>query len=349
MSFVIALQGKESTKIVDGKEVRVIPFVGSDDEGTFSQMGIGILDPVSGRASIWGLVAPHLIIQSWRGMKILEKVKVIESGTLCHCWTVANRNMPECDRRHLESLAKQCGGLEKVNQIRDQVLNSVPGPKVLDRMITRLNEKGVDIDRWDLEEEIDKGTIAKSPTIQGLFQKIEQEKTESEEREKLIKKPLLVNESLSVFFVDLGISNFIIGGGIGAYGMDWGHIKIEELDETVKRDSLYLGGKFASLEHTTSGPETKVIPCGPGMTAYSTSFGEIEQPHFTAKDGTEYTFLAAKFGKTKHRFYVKTKVTKPGSTVTIVTTIPRLREMIGPLPAPEPPKKWWQKLFKSKG
>lgn len=140
---------------------------------------------------------------------------------------------------------------------------------------------------------------------------------------------------MSAFFADLGIGSFIIGDGFGGYGMDWGHIKLEELDRIAKRDSFskYLT-EGHRLEHTTEGPGTFSAPVAPGVTMYTTSFGEIEQPWFIAMDGTKYTFVSAKFRD--GRFHIKTKVEKgEAAPVEGEHAISELRGMIGPLP-PKP-------------
>ena len=108
MSFVIAAQGHESEKFVNGEKRKVIPFVGADREGEFSQMGVGFIDSEKG-GMIWGLVCPHTLIQSWRGMKILERAQRIEHSTLCACWNAGRRQIHSVDERIVNELAEQFG------------------------------------------------------------------------------------------------------------------------------------------------------------------------------------------------------------------------------------------------
>lgn len=335
MSLVIATRGAQSEKIMDGRRRQVVPFVGADHEGEFAQMGIGLICLDEQGGTMWGLVIPHALIQSWRGMKILERIGRIDRSTFCACWTVARRYIHDSDKRYLNELAEQVGGVDKLQALRDEVLASVPSADELNTMITNFRESGVDMASWELEEEVRAGRIATSPLIETLARETEERRQAYKREEEEVNKPLSREESISAFFEDLGIANFIIGGGIGGYGMDWGHIKLDELDRIAKRDSFskYLTDGHR-LEHTTEGPETFSAPVAPRVTMYTISFGEIEQPWFTARDGTKCTFVSAKFRD--GRFHIKTKVEKgEAAPVEGEYTISELRDMIGPLP-PKP-------------
>lgn len=344
MTLVIAARGSQSEKIVDGQPRQVVPFVGADREGEFAQMGVGLTFPDENTGTIWGLVVPHTLIQSWRGMKILEYVDRVDSGTLCACWTVARREVHESDERHLDELAEQLGGADALQAVRDEVLESVPDADELELMITTLRERGVGVDSWELKQEVEAGRIAMSDLIEVLVRETEERREAHRLEEEEVNRPLPREESLSAFFQNLGIGNFIIGGGFGGYGMDWEHIKLDELDSTAKRDSFskYLEDGHR-LEHTTEGPETFSAEIGSGVTMYQTSFGEIERPSFVAGDGTRYVFLFAKFRDDS--FYIKT-LTESGDTAPVEGeyTIPQLREMIGELPKRR--KSWIDKLLR---
>lgn len=334
MGAVIAAHGVQSEKVVDGQRRQVVPFVGTDREGEFAQMGIGLVYP-DGGGTFWGCVVPHLLIQSWRGMKILERIERIGHGTLCGCWTIARRDVHTSDKRHLDELAEQVGGADKLQVLRDEVLASVPGADEINAMITSLREKGVDVDSWELEEEVKAGRIAMSPLIEMLVRETEERRQAYQREEEEIKRPLSCTESLGAFFEDLGIVNFLDGPAFGAYGMDWGHIKLDELDQFAKRASFskYLSDGF-HLEHTTSGPETISTKIGQGVTMFQTSFGEIEQPYFTAVDGVRYTFLSAKW--MDGYFYIRTLISQPemmGPPQASNLTIAELRSMIGSIPS----------------
>lgn len=332
MSLVIATRGAQSEKVMDGRCKQVVPFVGADREGEFAQMGVGLIFPDEQKGTVWGLAFPHALIQSWRGMKILERVEHIGHSTLCACWTVARRDVHNSDKRYLDELAEQVGGADKLQSLRDEILASMPSADELNAMITNLREGGVDVDSWELQEEVKAGRIATSPLIETLARETEERRQTYEREEEEVNKPLSRGESLGAFFEDLGIANFIISG----CGMDLGHIRLDEIDRIAKRDSF---SKYLTeghwLEHTTEEPETfSAHVAHLDVTMYTTSFGEIEQPWFTAMDGTKYTFVSAKFRN--GYFHIKTKV-ENGEVAPIEGeyTISELRGMIGPLP-PKP-------------
>ncbi len=167
MSIVIATRGAPSQKIVDGELQMVVPFVGTDSKGEYAQMGIGVVFP-DGEAEFWGLCIPHNLIQSWRGMKLLEQVERIEHGTLCACWTVVTRKFHDSDRRHLDNLANQFGGLDELEEARNAVLSSAPGADEIKSMITVLRENNVTFNSSELAEEIEAGRITSTPLIETL-------------------------------------------------------------------------------------------------------------------------------------------------------------------------------------
>jgi hypothetical protein len=329
---VVAIQGEMSEKVVDGQTRKVVPFVGADREGEFSQMGVGLLFPENGSGTLWGLVMPHCLIQSWRGMKILEHIKEIGHGTLAGCWYAGKENLSDSDKRYLDELAVQFSSREEFDAIRAGALDAAPSSEEVESMIRNLREKGVDIDSWELEKEVEAGHIPSSATIDDLVAETQRKREAYQREEEEVNKPFSKEESLSAFFQDLGIDNFIIGGGIGGYGMDWGHIELEKLDRIAKKDSFskYLPDGHR-LEHTTQSPMTTKTSLGPGASMFQTSFGEIEQPHFTAKDGTTYKFISAKFHD--EHFFIKVLVDKPEVVPYAGEfTIQQLRGMIGELP-----------------
>jgi hypothetical protein len=270
-------------------------------------------------------------------MKILEHVETILPGTLCACWTIARQNVHDSDKWHLDKLADQLGGADKLQALRDEVLVAAPNADELNAMITNLREKKVEVSSLELEAEVKAGRIATSPLIETIARETEERRRAYQRKEEEVNKPLPHEESLAAFFKDLDIANFIIGGGVGGYGMDWGHIKLEELDQIAKRDSFseYLPEGYR-LEHTTEGPETFSTEVAPGVTMYETSFGEIEQPYYTTVDGTKYIFVSAKW--VDGHFYVRTLIDQPEMMVSPEAssfTIAQLRSMIGPIP-PKP-------------
>ncbi|MGW8185548.1 MAG: hypothetical protein ACWGHO_05580 [Candidatus Moraniibacteriota bacterium] len=330
--IVIAIQGEMSEKIVDGQKRKVIPFVGADSEGEFSHMGIGLLYTEDRSSILWGLVIPHYLIQSWRGMKILEQIKEISHGTLTACWYAGKKNLNDSEKYYLDELATQFSSRKEFDAIRATIISSAPSPEEVESMILNFGEKDVDIESSELQKEVKAGLISTSTTINELIAETQRKREEYQRKEEVINKPLAPEESLSLFFQDLEIDNFIIGGGIGGYGMDWGHIKLEELDQVAKRDSFseYLTDGHR-LEHTTEAPRSAKRSLSCGISAYTTSFGKIEQPRFTDKNGTTYKFISAKYHD--EHFFIKVLVANPEIIpYTGDFTIGRLRDMIGELP-----------------
>jgi hypothetical protein len=169
MKPVIAIQGKESEKLVDGECKRVIPFVGADEGGEIASLGVGFLLLEERKCFLWGLLAPHFLIQSWRAMKILEKVKTISDGTLCACWYAAGKEIHKHEREYIKELIYQFG--KKFEVIRQEILSSVPSAEEIDTMIKNLLTSKVDIDLGEIKEEINAGKIQPTPLIKELLQR----------------------------------------------------------------------------------------------------------------------------------------------------------------------------------
>ena len=329
MSYVITVRRSESEKFVSGRLEKVVPFMGADREGEFAQMGIGLITADSERAMFWGLGFPRLVIQSWRGVRVLGHIKLVDSGTLCACWYAGAREVNGGDERYLEDLAGKLGGMEKLQAIRNEALASAPTAEELGAMITTLREKGVDVDSRELEEEAQAGHITMTPLIETLVREAKERRQEYERQEAEIKKPLPREESLGAFFGDMGIGNFISGDP-----WDWEHIKLDELNAFAKRNSFLDPKRGHRLQHTTQEPKTVGAKVAPGVILLATSSGEIESPWVLAADGTQYAFTFANFRD--GRFFITTKVSKPGKDGASEGeyALDKLREMIGPLPQP---------------
>ncbi|MDO8594768.1 MAG: hypothetical protein Q7R93_04640 [bacterium] len=331
MSWIIAAKGIESEKVVDGQRKKVLPFVGADREGEFAQMGVGILLPNENTGYIWGLVCPHNLIQSWRGMKLLEKVERIEHGTLCGCWTVSAPEISDIDRNLVRGFTEQLGGSEQLEAFRRDMLISVPSADELETMLTVFREKKVDIADWELMEEVRAGRIRATPLIETIVNEAEARKQEYQRQELEIKRLVPPEDSLGVFFSQLGIGNFTIGGGFGGYGWDWGHLKLGELDSNAKHDSFskYLPHGFR-FKRTDRGPDTEA-----GQSP--DSFGEIDNPSYLAADGIQYIFLSAKWeGESFHILTLMNWSNVMGPHAGFTFTVAQLRRMLQ-LPVPERP------------
>lgn len=148
--------------------------------------------------------------------------------------------------------------------------------------------------------------------------------------EEEVNKPLCRAESLGAFFYDLGLVNFIVGGRKGAYGFEWGHVKLERLDGIVIRESMEKGRDGHTLEHTAQGPESTPMSLANGVKVSTSSFGTFGQPSFLARDQINYEFLSAWWEN--DQFYIRTLVSLSSEKTTsevLVYTIAQLRDMIG--------------------
>lgn len=318
--------GQEGLKAVDGKIQKAIPFVGADHPGEFSSFGIGVVLPENGnRGQIWGLAMPHMLIQSWRAMKLLEHVEVIEHGTLCATWYAGSREPHSSDQHYIDGLAAKVGE-DKFRTLRTRILDEVPTSDEVTRMLTDLRDNEVEVSSWELKREVEEGRLAPNPLIDELVAEDERRHQEYLRREEESKRPLPAEQSLAALFQQLGIQNMIIGGGFGAYGMDWGHIELDKLEESIRRNSHY-SDRGEPLQRTTQAPRTWRTDVTPGMSMYQTETGEIENPSVKTSDGTTYTFTSAKFADGS--FAITTRVQpKDGEPQEAEYTVPQLREML---------------------
>jgi hypothetical protein len=149
---------------VDGVQKRVIPFAGTDREGEFCQMGVGIILPKEKTSSIWGLLGPHNLIASYRGMKIAQEMPDIGYGTLCACWYAGRENPSPFDDKYVKEVESAIGA-EK----RKAILNE-PLPD-LDPVIKLMEEKGIDFDAGDLQAEIENGRLQPTETVRRVIDK----------------------------------------------------------------------------------------------------------------------------------------------------------------------------------
>lgn len=176
MKSVILAQGTRTTKLVDEKDQIAVPFFGTDRDGEFSQMGVGITFPDLAQSLFWGLVIPHCLIQSWRAMKILEEMPEVYNDTLCACWYAAKKKPHSSEGKYLHKLKNLLGtaGGVRLALLRRKVLNSVPSDEELERMLALAEEKKVEFATWELEEEIKQGRLKESPRIKALIAKEKQ-------------------------------------------------------------------------------------------------------------------------------------------------------------------------------
>ncbi len=157
--MTILFKGQESTKNVEGQNRKVVPFAGTDRDGEFSQMGVGLIYPVEQSASIWGLVMPHDIVASYRGMKIAEEVPTFGHGTLAACWYAGHRDVHSSEQRYIDDIVGMIGADK-----RQQII-SAPLPS-FDEAIQVMMEKGIDFDVYPFLTELDQGNLTMTPVLE---------------------------------------------------------------------------------------------------------------------------------------------------------------------------------------
>ncbi len=160
--MVVIFKGQESTKNVDGKEKKVIPFAGTDRDGEFSQMGVGLIYPNEKSGSVWGLVCPRDIVASYRGMKIAEEVPQFGHGTLAACWYAGKRDVHNSDQKYIDDINEMIGADKRQEIIR------APLPS-FDDAIRLMQEKDIDFDAGYFLKEIEQGSLSITPVLEQVI------------------------------------------------------------------------------------------------------------------------------------------------------------------------------------
>lgn len=275
-----------SLKLVNNEQHTITPFFGMDREGDFAQMGVGFVNE-AGQGSMWGLLAPTMLITSWRAMRILAHLPTVERHTLSHCWYAASGRGNAIETLRAQSVSTQAF---------DELLTAMPDSQELDRMLTFVHERGIEVNIYELRELVEQGLIDDHPIIAMFEKRHEKSRDRYEARERFIAAPLADSCSLSALFESLGIDNLLDGEPFGGYGMDWGHIKLGDLDSMIKQTSTGTYASSFQLKRTTEPPTTRGCGIrGSDVTMFTTTFGDIETPFYVDATGTKYTFVSAKF------------------------------------------------------
>ena len=154
MEGIILFEGNEGVKrlrlspLVE-LEGRAVPFVGTTGIDKWTELGVGIRFPDLDKAYLWGLVIPHLMVQSWRGMKFLEHVEIIDPGhTLASCWYAGGDR--KLEKSYTEHLSEAGIPYLKLQILRAMILNQRPVEGELKNAAQKLRHFGIDVD--DVEE-----------------------------------------------------------------------------------------------------------------------------------------------------------------------------------------------------
>lgn len=157
--MVVIFKGQESTKKVDGKDKKVIPFAGTGRDGESSSMGVGLIYPEEQSSSIWGLFMPRDIVASYRGMKIAEEVPQFGHGTLAACWYAGNRSVSFSDKKYIDDIEGMIGA-----ENRQRIIQA-PLPS-FDDAVRLMQEKGIDFDAYPFLTEIEQGNLSMTPVLE---------------------------------------------------------------------------------------------------------------------------------------------------------------------------------------
>jgi len=163
---MIVYRGEKSTKVFYGKTCVVQPCVETDRGGKIAQFGVSIRVEGGGGA-LWGLVMPHLLITSWRAMKLLEALDEIGNADLCHAYYTAGRDVHKSDQHYLDELLPRLP-----RGMRKRVLKMVPPD--LDKILIQLYARSIDVSAWELQKEIELGLLQPTPFVTQLIHEAEE-------------------------------------------------------------------------------------------------------------------------------------------------------------------------------
>lgn len=307
-NLVIAT-GKEEFKLVGSFYLRSTPFVGASAHcgGELYEFGVGITCSDIKKGAFWGLVHPHMLIQSWRAMRILENIEEIDvNSTLAQAWAAGARESDGWKQEDTTKLAAKVGE-DKFNLFRAKILNEVPAPDELAIMLRGIIDNRVEIATWELKKEIEEGRLAPHPLIDEVIAEEKRRAKDRKRAEEESKKPLPPDQSFTHLFRQLGITTM-------AEPNDWAYspVEIDEYEAHMRKAGVYWQNKGL-----------KLVMCDPHS-------DRVVTPSVTLPDGTGFTFPKANF--VDKTFSVLAKIEpKDGEPHEDCYTIPELRLMLEPL------------------
>lgn len=313
-----------STKLVDNEEHTVTPFFGLDGEGEYANMGVGYVTE-TGKSQTWGLMAPTMLITSWRAMHILAQLTELDRFTLSKCWYAAAGSSRDTAKA-VAALSEQFANHETL----EDLIAKVPSPQELDQMLNFVKEHGIQVSHWELLDLVERGLVDDHPIIAEIARKAEKAIERYDARERFIAAPLPERHSLGSLFEQLGIDNLFVSEGFDSW-----HIKSGDIDSYVKQTSTGEYARPFSLRRTTEPPTPGASELrGFGVTKQATSFGEVEVPYYIDITGTKFAFFSAEY-----RYDNIVVATQIGDEhpVRINMTVDELREAI----VVKKPKKRW--------
>ena len=322
--FHILSKGAERVMHVDGTPRSVVPFIGTDGEGKWSRLGIGVILDHSG--IFWGVNTGRELITCWRAFQLLMHLTRISTNgrELQGCYYAIRGAKHDDERNATFAVVDQFGSFEESVDLLDRIRVCTPTPEQLDTMIRTLLNKEIHLTYRDLDKEIQRGLIVASEMTKAVQTADRVYAVERERRQQFIDLPLPPSGSLGLLFRDLKIDNFVDGDLRGACGLDWSEVSLDQLDSRVKQYVIDTGMLCAyPLKHVEQ--------------------GVVTQPCYIARSGDKYMFKEVwvrEFG-----FELDVTVVRGDDSSDRRFTIPEVRAMIGPIDSPP----WWslRSLFRS--
>lgn len=321
--YHVLSRGAEREVHVDGTPRSVVPFIGTDGEGKWSRLGIGVIFDHS--SIFWGVNSERELITFWRAFQLLMHLTRIRTSgrELQGCYYAIRGAKHDDERNATFAVEDQFGSVEESTDLLDRIKVCTPTPEQLDTMIRTLWDKGVHLTYRDLDKEIQRGLIIASEMTKAVQDADKEYAVERVLRQQFIDMPMPPGESLGQLFRDLKIDNFVEGDTRGACGLDWSEVPLDQLDRRVNQHAADMG-MFCAY------PLRRIEQ------------GVVMQPCYIARSGDRYIFkevCVVKFG-----FELGVTVVRGDDSSDRRLRIPEVRAMIGPIDSP-----WWslRSLFRS--
>lgn len=101
----------------------------------------------------WGLVIPHDLIACWRGMLILQGMRVLEMGDLCNAFYAGLRNPHESDRHRIDEV------VTKIGRDAYDAIMARPVPNEVSDLLFKLASEDKHFALWAITDEVRAGTL----------------------------------------------------------------------------------------------------------------------------------------------------------------------------------------------
>lgn len=149
---VIVCIGKPTLKKYYLQDADVTPYVGADSNGLFGVGALVFREDGTQRNDFWGLFTPGFLIQTWRGMKLLEAMPSILNGSLCNAYTFSKEAVIEFDEGALSLESSVFGDRDSFRRARAQVLSMFPEEDELAWMLRLSREHKVELSEHEIED-----------------------------------------------------------------------------------------------------------------------------------------------------------------------------------------------------